>query len=96
MNHQDYTQMPATGEDQDDAELEINAWSAVGAVLLGLGFVFHMTFGGIGDGPTAGLYWRLHFFFVLMGGVAITAIALAALSRMKKPKTESRAAQHLA
>jgi hypothetical protein len=93
MNNQDLTPMPATGEDQNDAGPEIDGWSAFWALLLGVGFVVHMTFPGIGDEPTRGLYWRLHFFFVLLGGVAITGMALAALTRMKKPKPKPPTAQ---
>ncbi len=52
------------------------------ALLLGVGFVVHMTFPGIGDAPTPGWYRQLHFLFVLLGGVAITGMALAGLSRM--------------
>jgi hypothetical protein len=96
MNNQDLTQMPPTGEDQDDAAPEIDGWSAIWAVLLGVGFVVHMTFTGIGDESTPGLYRRLRFFFVLLGGVAITGVALAALTCMKKPKPKHPAAQDLA
>ena len=86
MNNQDLTQMPATGEDQNDAEPEIGGWSAFWAVLLGVGFVVHMTFTWIGGEPTPGLHWRLQFFFVLLAGAAITAMALAGLTCMKKSK----------
>ena len=86
MNDQDLTQMPAIVEDQDDAEPEIGGWSVFWALLLGVGFVVHMAFFGIGDGPRTGLYWRLRFIFYLVGGVAITGMALAVLTRMKKPR----------
>jgi len=95
MNNQDLTQMPPTGEDQNDAEPEIDGWSAFWAVLLGVGFVVHMTFTGIGDKPTPGLYWRLQFFFVLLAGVGITGIALAGLTCMMKSKPKPPAAQDL-
>jgi len=93
MENQDLTQMPPTSEDQDDAQPEIGGWSVFWAVLLGAGFVVHMTFGGIGDESTPGLYRRLRFFFVLLGGAAVTGVALAALTRMKKPKPKPPAAQ---
>ena len=96
MNRQDLTQMPATGEDQNDAQPEIDGWSAFWALLLGVGFVVHMTFPGIGNEPTPGLYWRLQFYFVLLGGAAITGVALAVLPRMKKPKPKPPTAQDLA
>jgi hypothetical protein len=86
MNDQDLTQMPSTGEDENDAVPEIDRWSAFWAVLLGVGYVVHMTFAGISDKPTTGLYWRLQVFFVLLAGAAITAMALAVLTRMKKPE----------
>jgi hypothetical protein len=86
MNNQDLTQMPATGEDQDDAEPEIGGWAVFWALLLGVGFVVHMTFFGIGAEPRPGLYGRLRFVFYLVGGVAITGMALAVLTRMKKPR----------
>ena len=89
MNNQDPTPMPATGEDQNDAEPEIDGWSAFWALLLGVGFVVHMTFPGIGNEPTPGLYWRLQFYFVLLGGAAITGVALAVLTRSKKPQPKS-------
>jgi hypothetical protein len=95
MNNQDLTQMPATGEDQNDAEPEIDGWSAFWALLLGVGFVVYMTFLGIGVEPTPGLYWRLKFVFVLLGGVTITGMALAVLPRMKKPKPKPPTAQDL-
>jgi hypothetical protein len=95
MNNQGPTQMPPTGEDQDDAEPEIDGWSVFWALVLGVGFVVHMTFFGIGDGPTPDSYWRLKFFFVLLGGAAITGVALAALTRMKKPKPKPPTAQNL-
>ncbi len=96
MDNQDLTQMPATAEDQNDAELEIDGWSAFWAVLLGVGFVVHMTFAGIGDESTPGVYRRLRLVFVLLGGVGITGMALAGLTRMKKPKPKPPAAQDLA
>jgi hypothetical protein len=96
MNNQDLTQMPLTGEDQNDAEPEIDGWSVFWALLLGVGFVVHMMFFGIGDGPTPGLHWRLRFFFVLLGGAAITGMALAGLIRMKKPKPEPPTSRDLA
>jgi hypothetical protein len=96
MNNQDLTQMLPTGEDQNDAEPEIDGWSAFGAVLLGVGFVVHMMFAGIGDEPALGLYWRVRFFFVVLAGVAITGMALAGLTRMKTPKAKPPAAQDLA
>ena len=96
MNNQDLAHMPPTGEDQNDAEPEIDGWSVFWALLLGVGFVVHMMFAGIGDEPTPGLYWRLRFFFVLLGGVAITGMALAGLTRMKKPKPKPPTAQDLA
>ncbi len=96
MDNQDLTQMPPLGEDQDDGELEIHGWSVFWAVLLGVGFVVHMMFAGIGDERTTGLYWRLRFFFVLLGGVAITGMALAALARMKEHKPKPPTAQDLA
>jgi hypothetical protein len=68
----------------------LDGWSAFWAVLLGVGFVVHMTFTWIGGEPTPGLHWRLQFFFVLLAGVAITGIALAGLTRMKKPKPKPR------
>ena len=95
MTNRDLTQMPATDEDQDDAHLEIDGWSAFWALLLGVGFVVHMTFFGIGDGPTSGLHGRLRFFFVLLGGAAISGMALAGLARMKKPRPKSPPAQDL-
>ena len=96
MNNQDLTQMPPSGEDQDDGEPEIGGWSAFWAVLLGVGFVGWMTFAGIGDAPTPGLYRRLQFVFVVLGGMAITGVALAVLPRMKKPKPKPPTAQDLA
>jgi hypothetical protein len=78
--------MPPTGEDQDDPELQIDGWSAFWAVLLGVGFVVYMMFAGIGDQPAPGLYRRLQFVFILLGGAAITGVALVVLTRMKKPK----------
>jgi len=96
MDNQDLTQMAPTGEDQDNAELEIHGWSVFWAVLLGAGFVVHMTFAGIGDEHTPVLYWRLRFFFVLLGGMGITGMALAALSRMRKPNPKPPTAQDLA
>ena len=96
MNNQDPTPMPATGEDQNDAEPEIDGWSAFWALVLGVGFVVHMTFFGIGDEPMPGLYRRLRFFFVLLGGAAITGMALAGLIRMKKPKPEPPTSRDLA
>ena len=96
MNNQDLTQMPPTGENQDDAEPEIDGWSAFWAVLLGVGFVGWMTFAGIGGAPTPGLYRRLHFVFVVLGGMGITGVALAALTRMRKPKPKPPASQDLA
>jgi hypothetical protein len=95
MNNQDPTQMPATGEDQDDDEPEIDGWSVFWALVLGVGFVVHMTFFGIGDEPMPGLYRRLRFIFVLLGGVAITGVALAVLTRSKKPKPKPPTAQDL-
>ena len=92
MDNPDLTQMPPTDEDQDDAEPEIDGWSAFWAVLLGVGFVVYMTL-GISDEPTPGLYRRLRFLFVLVGGVAITGIALAVLTGLKKPKPKPPAAQ---
>jgi hypothetical protein len=86
MNYQDLTQMPPTGEDPDDAAPEFGGWSAFGAVLLVVGFVVHMTHTGISHEPTSGSYWRLQFFFVLLAGVAITGMALAALTCMMKSK----------
>jgi hypothetical protein len=93
MENQDPTQTPPTGEDEDDAGPEIGWWSAFGAVLLGAGFVVHMMFVGIGDQPTSGLHRRLHFFFVLLGGLGVAGLALAALARMGKPKPKPPAAQ---
>ena len=92
MNNQDLTQMPPTGEDPDDAEPEIDGWSAFWAVLLGVGFVVHMTFAGISDKPTPGLYRRLQFVFNVLGGMGITVVALAALTRRRKPKPKPPAA----
>ena len=92
MNHQDLTHMAPTGEDQNDAEPEIDGWSAFWALLLGVGFVVHMAFFGIGNEPTPGLHWRLQFFFVLLAGVAITGMALAGLTCMKKTKPKPPAA----
>ena len=96
MDNQDLTQMPPTGEDQDDAEPEIGGWSAFWAVLLGVGFVGYMTFAGIGDAATPGLYRRLQFVFIVLGGMAITGVALAALSRMSKPRPKPPASRDLA
>ena len=96
MNNQAFTPMPATGDDQNDVAPELDGWSAFWALLLGVGFVVHMTFFGIGDEPMPGLYRRLRFFFVLLGGVAITGVALAVLPRMKKPKPKPPTAQDLA
>ena len=96
MNNQDLTQMPPSGEDQDDGEPEIGGWSAFWAVLLGVGFVGWMTFAGIGGAPTPGLYRRLHFVFVVLGGVGITGVALAALTRRRKPKPKPPASRDLA
>jgi hypothetical protein len=95
MNNQEVMQMPGTDEDQNDAELEIDGWSAFWALLLGVGFVVHMTFHGMGGETTPGLHQRLNFFFVLLGGLAITGIALAGLPRMKKPKPKPPTAQDL-
>jgi hypothetical protein len=95
MDNQDLTQMPTRGEDQNDAGPEIDGWSVFGAILLGAGFVIHMMFSGIGDGPTHGLRWRLQFYFVLLGGVAICAMALAGLIRIRKPGPNPPAAQDL-
>ena len=92
MNHQDLTQMPPTGEDPDDAEPEFDGWSAFWAVLLGAGFVVHMMFAGISGEPKSGSYWRLQFFFVLLAGVAVTAMALAGLTCLKKSKPKPPAA----
>ena len=96
MNHQDLTPMPPTGEDQNDTAPEIDGWSAFWAVLLGVGFVGWMTFAGIGGVPTPGLYRRLQFVFVVLGGMAITGVALAALSRMSKPRPKPPASRDLA
>ena len=96
MNNQDLTQMPPSGEDQDDGEPEIGGWSAFWAVLLGVGFVGWMTFAGIGDAPTPGLYRRLRFIFVVLGGLAITGVALVVLTRMKQPRPKPPTAQDLA
>jgi len=96
MDNQDLTQMPPTGEDQNDAGPAIDGWSVFWAVLLGVGFVVHMTFAGIGDESTPGLYWRLRFFFVLLGGLAIAGMALAGLTGIKKPKPKPPSAQDLA
>ncbi len=96
MNNQDLTQVPATGEGQNDAEPEIDGWSVFWALLLGVGFVVHMTFAGIGDEPTPGLYWRLRFFFVVLAGAAITGMALAGLACMKKPRPKLPTSQDLA
>ena len=96
MDHQDLTPMPPTGEDQDDAGPEIGGWSVFWAVLLGVGFVGYMTFAGIGDEPTPGLSRRLQFVFVVLGGMAITGVALAALSRMSKPRPKPPASRDLA
>lgn len=96
MNDQDVTQTPETGEDEDDAQTEIDVWSAFWALLLGVGFVVHMTFAGMGDVPRPGSHWRLHFFFVLLGGVAIAGMALAGLSRLKKPKPKPPTEEDLA
>ena len=96
MDNQHPTQTPPTGEDQDDAGPEIGGWAAFGAVLLGVGFVVLMTFFGIGDERMFGLYRRLRFVFALLGGVAITGVALAVLPRMKKPKPKPPTAQDLA
>jgi hypothetical protein len=92
MDNQDLTQMPPTGEDQDDAGPEIGGWSAFWAVLLGVGFVVHMMFAGIGAEPTPGLYRRLQFFLVVLDGMAIAGVALAALTRTKNPKPKPPAA----
>ena len=92
MNNQDLTQMPPTSEDQSDAAPEIDGWSAFWAVLLGVGFVVHMTFAGISGEPKSGSYWRLQFFFVLLAGVAVTAMALAGLTCIKKSKPKPPAA----
>jgi hypothetical protein len=81
--------MPATGEDQNDAEPEIDGWSAFWALVLGVGFVVLMTFFGIGDEPMPGLHRQIRFVFVLLGGVAITGVALAVLTRSKKPQPKS-------
>ena len=96
MNNQDLTQMPPTGEDQDDGEPEIGGWSAFWAVLLGVGFVVCVTFAEIGLAPTSGLYRRLQFVFNVLGGMAITGVALAALSRMRKPRPKPPASRDLA
>jgi hypothetical protein len=95
MDNHDLTQMPPTGEDQNDAELEIDGWSAFWALLLGVGFVVHMTFTRIGVEPTPGLHWRLRFLFVLLGGAAISGVALVVLACMKKPKLKPPTAQNL-
>ena len=96
MNNPDLTPMPPTGEDQDDGEPEIGGWSAFWAVLLGVGFIGFMTFAGIGLAPTSGSYRRLQFVFVVLGGMAITGVALAALSRMSKPRPKPPASRDLA
>jgi hypothetical protein len=93
MDHQDLTPMPPTGEDQDEAEPEIGGWTAFWAVLLGVGFVGYMTFAGIGDVPTPGSYGRLQFVFVVLGGMGVTGVALAALARTRKPKPKPPAAR---
>lgn len=95
MDNRDLTQMPPTSEDQNDAEFEIDGWSAFWAVLLGVGFVVHMTFSGIGDGRTPGLHQRLQFFFILLGGVAVTGMAIVGLTCMKKPKPKPPATRDL-
>jgi hypothetical protein len=96
MNNPDLTPMPPTGEDQDDAEPEIGGWTAFRAVLLGVGFVGYMTFFGIGDAPTPGLFRRLQLVFNVLGGVGITGVALAVLTRRRKPKPKPPASQDLA
>jgi hypothetical protein len=96
MNNQDLTQMPPSGEDQDDAGPEIGGWSVFWAVLLGVGFVGCMTFAEIGGAPTPGLYRRLQFVFNVLGGMGITVLALAALTRRRKPKPKPPASQDLA
>ncbi len=96
MDNQDLTQMPETGEDQDDAQPVIDGWSALLALLLGVGFVVHMTFPGIFDKPSHGLIGRIQFFFVLLGGVGVVGLALAGLTRMKKPKPIPPKVQDLA
>lgn len=85
MTNQDPTQTPATDEDEDDDQPAIGGWSVFWALLLGFGFVVHMTYFGIGEGPKTGLHSRIHFFFVLLGGAAIAGMALAGLTRLKKP-----------
>jgi hypothetical protein len=96
MNNPDLTPMPPTGEDEDDAGPEIGGWSAFWAVLLGVGFVGYMTFAWIGDAPTPRSYRRLQFVLVVLGGMAITGVALAALTRKRKPKPKPPAPQDLA
>jgi len=96
MDNQDLTQVPPRGEDQDDAAPEIDGWSVFVAVLLGAGFVVHMMFAGIGGESTHGLHRRLQFFFVLLGGVAIIGMALAGLTRIRRPESKTPAPQDLA
>jgi hypothetical protein len=96
MNNPDLTPMPPTGEDQDDGGPEISGWAALWAVLLGVGFVVCVTLAEIGLAPTSGLYRRLQFVFNVLGGMAITGVALAALTRRRKPKPKPPASQDLA
>lgn len=88
MTNQDPTQTPATDEDEDDDQPAIGGWSVFWALLLGFGFVVHMTYFGIGDKRTPGVHSRLHFFFILAGGAAIAGMALAGLACLKKPKSK--------
>jgi hypothetical protein len=96
MNDQDLTQIPATGEDEDDDAPAIDRWSIFWALLLGVGFVVHMTFLRSGGEPTPWLHRRIRFFFILLGGVAIAAMALAGLARMKKSRPKPPTSQDLA
>jgi hypothetical protein len=95
MNNPDLTPMPPTREDEDDGGPVIGGWSAFWAVLLGVGFVVCVTFAEIGLAPTSGLYRRLQFVFNVLGGMAITGVTLAALTR-RKPKPKPPASQDLA
>jgi hypothetical protein len=96
MNNQNLRQMTPSGENQNDAEPEIDGWSAFWSVLLGVGFVVYVSFIRIGNAHTCPLYWRLQSLFVLLAAAAISAMALAGMTRATHPMPKPPAAQDLA
>jgi hypothetical protein len=96
MDNQNRTQMTPTGENQNDAEPAIDGWSAFWSVLLGAGFAVYVSFIRIGNAHKPPLYWRLQSLFVLLAAAAISAMALAGMTRATNPRPKHPAAQDLA